>query len=103
MSAVFAEDFLGAKAEIEAMGFVPDVFLVDYHLDNGATGIEIIEALKTEFAPVRAVLLTANRDPLVQAEATTKGIFVRYKPVDTNELRTLLIGLLRNEMMNWQS
>ena len=97
ISTILATNFQTACDALEALGMIPDVFFVDYQLDNDENGIALIENIRKRYAPAPAILLTANREHLVQAEAVGKGIFVRYKPVDTNELRQLALRLLKNE------
>lgn len=93
---IIAQDHSDAEAQIDALGLVPDVFLVDYHLDNGADGLSVIGALRAKYGPLRAILLTADRDQRLQAEATALGVFLRYKPVDIEDLNRLVSGLLRD-------
>lgn len=94
MTVIHASDFEMATQEIESLGMTPDIFIVDYHLDNDVNGIDVIRSLRQKHMLFRTILLTANRDPMVQAEATSMGIFVRYKPVNTKELKVLISGLL---------
>ncbi|WP_181699892.1 PAS domain-containing hybrid sensor histidine kinase/response regulator [Chthonobacter albigriseus] len=68
----------------------PDVFLVDYHLDEG-TGIDAVVRLRWRFGSnIPAVLITANRSPDVKVEAGEKGISVLFKPVKPAALRALI-------------
>lgn len=93
---LMANDLTEAQAHIEALGLMPDVFLVDYHLDDGMDGLRAITSLRQLYGPIRAILLTADRDQLLQAEATALGVFLRYKPVDIQDLNRLVSGLLHD-------
>jgi signal transduction histidine kinase/CheY-like chemotaxis protein len=64
--------------------------LVDYHLDR-ASGIAAIKELQQRFgAGLAAVLITADRSPLVRDEARAYGIQVLNKPLRPAALRALL-------------
>ncbi len=69
---------------------LPDVMLVDYHLDDG-NGIDAVMQLRWRFGPdVPAALVTANRSPTVREEASAKDIAVLFKPVKPAALRAFL-------------
>jgi CheY-like chemotaxis protein len=67
-----------------------DGLLVDYHLDEG-NGIETIRELRRRFgAELTAILITADRSPLVRQDARENGIQVLNKPLKPAALRALL-------------
>ncbi|MEJ8570994.1 PAS domain-containing hybrid sensor histidine kinase/response regulator [Microbaculum marinum] len=69
---------------------VPDVVLVDYHLDEG-NGIDAVVELRWKFgSTLPAVLITADRSPQVRDEARAREIAVLYKPLKAAALRALL-------------
>ncbi len=69
---------------------VPDVLLVDYHLDDG-NGIDAAIDLRWKFATnLPAILITADRSPAIRDEARSKDISVLYKPLKAAALRALL-------------
>ncbi|WP_436642545.1 hybrid sensor histidine kinase/response regulator [Microbaculum sp. FT89] len=69
---------------------VPDVLLVDYHLDGG-NGIDAVVDLRWKLAAkLPAILITADRSPSVRDEARSKDIPVLYKPLKAAALRALL-------------
>ena len=65
--------------------------LVDYHLDNKGNGIEAIAELRRRFgADLPAILITADRSPLVRDEARKHDIQVLSKPLKPAALRALM-------------
>jgi len=73
-------------------GFVPDVLLIDYHLDRG-TGLEAAAALRRRLGrDVPAVLITADRSPEVRSSARERGMPLLNKPLKPAALRALLAG-----------
>jgi signal transduction histidine kinase len=69
---------------------VPDVLLVDYHLDSG-NGIEAVIDLRWKFSgSLPAILITADRSPPIREEARSKDMSVLYKPLKAAALRALL-------------
>lgn len=82
-----------AKAAVRALRrdkVVPDVLLVDYHLDDG-NGIDAVVDLRWKLAnKLPAILITADRSPAVRDEARSKDIPVLYKPLKAAALRALL-------------
>jgi Na+/proline symporter/CheY-like chemotaxis protein len=79
-----------AVAIIAEAKTIPHGLLVDYHLDEG-NGIEAIVQLRWRFgADLPAILITADRSPLVREEARARNIQVLNKPVKPAALRALL-------------
>ncbi|HLA21201.1 MAG TPA: PAS domain-containing hybrid sensor histidine kinase/response regulator [Pseudolabrys sp.] len=78
-----------ALAAIEENGVVPNGLLVDYHLDHG-NGIEAIVELRAHYGDLPAILLTADRSPVVREQARAQGIQVLHKPIKPAALRALL-------------
>jgi len=69
----------------------PDIIIADYHLDDGATGLEAITALREEHSKdYPAILVTADRSQLVREEADALRVTVLHKPLKPAALRALL-------------
>lgn len=69
---------------------VPNGLLVDYHLDRG-NGLEAIVELRRRFgADLPAILITADRTPLVRDEARAHNVVVLSKPLKPAALRALM-------------
>jgi Na+/proline symporter/signal transduction histidine kinase len=84
-----APDLDVALAAIAEGGVMPNGLLVDYHLDHG-NGIEAIVALRALCGDLPAILLTADRSPVVRELARAEGIQVLHKPIKPAALRALL-------------
>jgi Na+/proline symporter/signal transduction histidine kinase len=85
-----APDLKAALAAMSEAKMAPSGLLVDYHLDNG-NGIEAIAALRWRFGQdLPAILITADRSPLVREEARTRDITVLNKPLKPAALRALI-------------
>src|SRR3954453_14791574 len=85
-----APDLKSALAEVSDAKAAPDGILVDYHLDGG-NGIDAISALRWRFgAELPAILITADRSPMVREEARTRDVQVLNKPLKPAALRALI-------------
>ena len=88
---VFTEN--SARAAIRLLsrvGSVPDILLVDYHLDDG-NGLDAAKSLRSKFGKdLPAILITADRSPQVRDAARERDISVLYKPVKPATLRALM-------------
>ena len=78
---------------IHEIGILPDLFLVDYQLGDGMTGIEFLRRCKAQFGPVPARLITANRTDEVRDAAAAGGIGILYKPIDARALEQVVTPL----------
>src|SRR5690606_37737782 len=75
------------------VGWLPDLVLMDYHLDQ-TSGPGAVEWLRQNVGgPVPAALVTADRSPTVRALAEERGIPIITKPVKPAALRATLSGL----------
>jgi signal transduction histidine kinase len=74
-------------------GWLPDLVLMDYHLDQ-TSGLDAIEWLRQNVGGhLPAALVTADRSPAVRALAEERGIAVITKPVKPAALRATISGL----------
>ncbi len=75
----------------------PDAVLMDYHLDDGANGIERIQTLRDHWGDcVPALLLTADRSKNVRDTAAKAGIPLLQKPLRPAALRRFLGNVSRD-------
>ncbi len=79
-------------------GAVPDLVLIDYHLDAPLTGTGVLDRLRGAWQrEVDALIVTADRGAGVLEEAEARGCRVLYKPVKPASLRRFLTAAaLRN-------
>jgi len=77
----------------------PELILADYHLDQGATGWNVAQALRVHFGvPIPVVMITADRSDQCRRLLQGVGVPVLNKPVKAGKLRSILSYLLyRNE------
>ncbi|MBM7059718.1 hybrid sensor histidine kinase/response regulator [Pseudomonas sp. UL073] len=69
----------------------PQVALVDYHLDEGETGTELMAWLRTKLGePVPGVVISADGRPELIAQVHAAGLDYLAKPVKPAALRALL-------------
>lgn len=87
-----AADSQAARAYMAAEQ--PDVVIADYHLDNGETGVELLEELRSTHARAfAAFVVTADHGGEADAAASAAGYRVLKKPVRPAALRALLTRL----------
>ena len=79
----------------DQQGRNPAMLLVDYHLDNGVTGIDVISALRDESgATLPAVILTADHTQGVADQVESAGHALLHKPIKPAALRALINRIL---------
>ena len=90
-----AESLQQARELTRVAGDSTDIVLSDLRLGNGADGIAAIEALRAEFGPLPAALITGDIGGERLRELRASGLPVLHKPVKAETLRELLHGLAR--------
>jgi DNA-binding response OmpR family regulator len=68
----------------------PDLYILDFHLDGGHTGLDVWQRLCERHADVPTVMLTADRDGELRQRLLDAGIGVLYKPLKPLALRQVL-------------
>ncbi len=77
-------------------GFEPDVLIVDFHLDDGTTGIELIRYLReTHGVEVPAVVVSADPSDVVRESVESAGCLFLRKPLKPLQLRSVMRRLQR--------
>lgn len=80
---------------IRALEEIPDVIVADLHLDNGETGIEAVEEIRSAIKTnVPAIIVTADYSPKAASDAASFGHELLKKPIKPAEMRSLLSFLL---------
>ena len=83
----------GLKAMPLADEFIPDVFLVDYHL-NDMSGIDLIQSIRTsEQFSNTPIVMASGRDVGKEATAAGANLFL-IKPYDPSKLSEQLASLI---------
>lgn len=90
------DDALGELRKTRAThGQYPAILLVDYHLDDNVTGIDVIHALREEAGvDLPVVILTADHSERVLNEVRDAGYSILHKPVKPAALRALMNRIL---------
>jgi CheY-like chemotaxis protein len=89
-----AWNFSSACQQINEQG-LPAFILVDYQLDDGVTGLQVLKSLGKEYRKsFPAVVITANNTENVRKEAEDAGCLFLPKPVRPAALRAAMASLL---------
>jgi CheY-like chemotaxis protein len=87
-----------ACAEIDRAGAIPEIVLMDYHLEGEVTGLEALEALCVHTGRrLPGILITANYTEAVREAASELGYRMLNKPVRPGALRALMTQMLSGE------
>ncbi len=69
----------------------PDLLIVDYRLEQGHTGIEVIQAMRARFgAAMPAIMVTGSTMTQHDGEAAEHDFHLLIKPVVPNKLRAMI-------------
>ncbi|MFP5305075.1 MAG: ATP-binding protein, partial [Gammaproteobacteria bacterium] len=84
-----------ARAHWQGAQRPPDFVLVDYHLDDGASGIDALDALRALWdCKVPGIVVTADHTPQARQAAVDRGYAFLPKPVAVAKLRALVNRIL---------
>ena len=67
-----------------------DLYILDFHLDGGYTGLDVWLQLQANHLDVPTLMLTADRDGELRQRLLDAGISVLYKPLKPLALRQVL-------------
>jgi signal transduction histidine kinase len=95
-------DAIAARSVEDAVRFslgrrdVPAAILADYHLLDGATGFDAIDAVRASFACTRIPAIVVSGDPseATRRRAAERGFGYLNKPLRVERLRSLLAHIL---------
>ena len=81
-------------AALEKSGVAPSILLVDFHLENNVSGIDVIAKLRQHFGvEIPAVLITADHTEEAKNAAQAAGVPLLRKPVKPAALGALISRL----------
>jgi len=86
-------DAAGLQAHFAA-GEAPDLLLVDYHLDNGDSGVAALSALQPLHSLPPAIVVSADDAPAVRDSVLQAGHRFLPKPVNPQRMLALILALL---------
>ena len=73
----------------------PDLLIVDYHLDDGAIGLDVIDEIRAATHPgLPVIVVTADHSEAVEAVVLEARCALIHKPVKPAQLRSLLSFLI---------
>lgn len=73
----------------------PDLMILDYHLDQGHTGLELIEQLRMASRSCPTIMISADHAAEVRQAARSAGCEFLHKPIRPLALRSLVNRLSR--------
>ena len=74
---------------------MPDILLVDYHLDRGESGLELAEEMQALWGRrVPSIVITADHTQDAQTAADACGCKILRKPVKPAALRAVMNSVL---------
>lgn len=92
---IAVRDRKSALACVEDRNFVPDLLLVDYHLDANASGIVVADELQAIWSSeVPSIVVTADHTLSAKRAASERGYEVLPKPLKPAALRALMNRML---------
>jgi signal transduction histidine kinase len=87
--------------KVHAAGKLPDLFIIDYRLGAGDTGIELAQRLRQELDPeIPAILVTGSITPELAEAARAAGLEFMLKPVTAAALRERIAAALKLDVIS---
>ncbi|NGP52628.1 hybrid sensor histidine kinase/response regulator [Thioalkalivibrio sp. XN8] len=83
-----------ALAALEQDGRVPDLLLVDFHLDGDDTGLRSIAEVRARWGNIPSVVITADYGEDMRERVRAAGFAIMRKPVKPAALRAMMSQLL---------
>jgi len=83
-------DAQAALALLEELQITPDAILADYHLGDGATGLQLLDAITKEYGPIPARIITADRSCKLENLAARQNTEIMTKPIEADQLESFL-------------
>ena len=84
----------GERADAALRHVPADLWLFDYHLDAGDTGVAVYNRLSADHGTRPAVILSADAGPIVRAAVHEAGLPLLMKPLKPLALKSVLDRLL---------
>jgi CheY-like chemotaxis protein len=81
---------LEALTQLADLGLSPDAMLVDYELDEGVRGPEVIARIIARHGVIPARIITGHLVAEMHAHCRAAGLEVLPKPIDPAELEAFL-------------
>jgi signal transduction histidine kinase len=84
-----------ATLDLARCGETPNIIIADYHLNDGLTGLDVIEHIRKHAGrAVPAMIITADRSPALLETVRRQRLHLLKKPLKPAKLRALMSHLL---------
>jgi len=94
VTALSEEDLAGQVDNFHAEA---DLMIADYHLDNGCTGIDVVETVNARRAsPLPTLMITANYSNELKQQVRELGHMLMHKPVRPMKLKTAMCHMIEH-------
>jgi Na+/proline symporter/C4-dicarboxylate-specific signal transduction histidine kinase len=90
----------GAGAERLLQAHPAGLWLLDYHLDDGDTGVALQARLRARFGAAACVVLSADRSAAVREAVAAAGLALLLKPLRPLALKSVLDRVLRGRVQS---
>ncbi|MCV6597484.1 MAG: hybrid sensor histidine kinase/response regulator, partial [Mangrovicoccus sp.] len=78
---------------LDDLGMLPDLVIADFHLDDGITGLDVLDMISADHGAIPAIIVTANRSTELRRICRARGIALLYKPIDPGQLHESILEL----------
>jgi len=82
-----------ALALLKDVGLVPDVLVLDGHLQDGMTGVDAYDAITHMLGPLPTRIITADRSKALRRLCQERQLTIMPKPIDPAELARFLTSI----------
>jgi len=84
------------QMQVDVVGAPVDIVVADYHLDNDASGLDLVSWLNSQREmSVPVLMITANHSPALKQSIRERGYQIMHKPIKPLRLKTALLHLLQ--------
>lgn len=90
-----AESLTELKQQVDIHQDHADILMVDYHLEDGITGLDVAKQINQQRSlPLPVLMITANYNKSLKDEIKEQGLLLLNKPVKAMKLKTTMLHLL---------
>lgn len=82
-----------ALTQLADLGLSPDAMLVDYELDGGVRGPDVVAQITARHGPIPARIITGHLSADVRVRCQASGLAVLSKPIDPTQLEAFLTAV----------
>lgn len=83
------------QLQVDVAGARVGLVIADYHLDNDASGLDLVSWLNNQrVQPAPVLMITANHSPALKHSIRERGYELMHKPIKPLKLKTAVLHLL---------